>query len=188
MANAGANFNAARWEAELPKGKNMPKVVPGPNAKTYSYNFEPTDPTLVLDSIHSRPQRQLTAKMGPGAVIRTGGTGLGFRGSLEGPPFVGKVYDVSSDSQADEREGDTNKGRWRVVSKSDQLTTFTNLAGTVTRSIGKHEGSGGYHMEGWFEQPNLQDYIFTPAAAGGRRRSSRRSSSSKRRGTRRMRR
>lgn len=160
-------FNLGKWEAELPKGKNIETTkVTSPNG-SYSYKHEPDAPGLALDSIHSRPQRYLSATGGPGAVVRGNSwghpfaDGPGVRGSIEGPPFVGEVYKLSSDKMADEKEGTTDKGTWKCVAKADGVTTMSNLDGSSTRTIGG-PSSG-------FEYPNLQDYIFKKVSAGGRR-------------------
>ena len=102
-------FNVEEWEAGLPTGK--PAIPPYTEYRG-----------LDIDSIYSRPKRQLTPQMGPGAVVRTDNWGRayakpGIRGSLEGPPFIGKVYDVSSDKHTDEKEGTTTKGRWQCILK-----------------------------------------------------------------------
>lgn len=175
---SNSKFNLVKWEAELPQGKNLEKTkVTSPNGKSYTYKSEPNDPSLVVDSIKSRPFRYLTPQMGPGAVVRTSGwgqplaNGPGVRGSLEGPPLVGKVYAVSSDSHSDEKEGTTDKGTWKCVSKNAQSTTMAKLDGSSTQNIRKHN-MYARNAPGLFEYSNLQDYIFTEVAGGGKRSSS----------------
>jgi len=156
-------FNIVKWKAELPRGK-------GPRGNR---PFLPNDPSLDLDSIKTRPLRYLTPEMGPGAVVYYDSmgnrlpNGPGIRGSIEGPPFVGTMYYMSSDKMNDEKEGTTDKGRWMCVSKKHNFTTMASLDGTHGQTIGKHD-SNGYHEPGWFEYPYLQDYIFTEMVTGGR--------------------
>ena len=178
-------FNLEKWEAQLPKGKNIETTkVTGANG-FHSYKYEPNAPGLALNSIYSRPQRFLSARGGPGAVVRGNSwghpfaDGPGVRGSIEGPPFVGEVYKMSSDKMDDEKDGSTNKGTWKCVSKVGALTTMTTVDGSATGTIGGPDKSG-------FEYPHLQDYIFKKVSAGGRRVSRSRKgrrSSVRRRGT-----
>lgn len=161
-------FNLEKWEAKLPKGKNIgTRKITGANG-FYSYNYEPNAPGLVLNSIYSRPQRYLSASGGPGAVVRGNSwghpfaDGPGVRGSIEGPPFVGEVYKISSDKMDDEKDGSTNKGTWKCVAKDGALTTMSTVDGSDRHTIGGSDKSE-------FEYPHLQDYIFKKVAAGGRR-------------------
>jgi hypothetical protein len=168
---SNAKFNLEKWEAELPKGKNIEKTKVS-NGKFHTFKTEPNDPSLVVDSIESRPFRYLTPQMGPGAVVRTSGVAPGVRGSLEGPPLVGKIYAISSDSHSDEKEGTTDKGTWKCVSKNAQSTTMAKLDGSSTQNIRKHN-MYARNSPGLFEYSNLQDYIFTEVAGGGKRKRSR---------------
>lgn len=151
------NFDVREWEANLPKGG-------GPELAGVVYN-----PPLNNNSIYSRPYRYLQLTWGPGAVVRKAtGVIIGIRGSFEGPPFLNKMYDITSDSMSAQKEGETNVGRWRCITKTPMYSIIKSAKTGIIRSVGQDpEGNWG---EGWLGGPGDDALIYKEVRTGGSRR------------------
>jgi len=121
-------FNVKKWEEDLPKGG-------GPELATAVY-----EPPLNMNSIYSRPFRYLLPSWGPGGVVRSSsGKVKGIRGSFEGPPFVGKTYDVTTTNLGALKEGEENVGRFICVMKKPTFTILENAKNGSVVHVGVHD-------------------------------------------------
>ena len=147
-------FNVKKWEADLPKGG-------GPELATAVYN-----PPLNMNSIHSRPFRYLLPSWGPGGVVRNStGNVVGIRGSFEGPPFVGRTYDITTDNMTAQKEGEENVGRWKCIMKQPYFSVLKHAKTGMIRHVGVHEPD----WPGWFTYHG-DECIYKEVRAGGTRR------------------
>jgi hypothetical protein len=151
---AAKNFKIEDWEANLPAcGGKEKGVATGENP----------------NSIHSRPDRWCGPTWGPGAVVRDAAGGLvGVRGSFEGPPFVGKTYDITSDAQADQREGETNQGRWTCLEKTPMFSVLKSVEGGQVSKVGYRPDQYSVSKPDWFTWPG-DSYMYKEVVVGGRR-------------------
>ena len=145
-----AKFDIKKWEADLPKGG-------GPELAGIVYS-----PPLNMNSIYSRPFRYLLPSWGPGGVVRS--SVVGIRGSFEGPPFLGRTYDITTDNMSAQKEGEENVGRWKCIMKQPQFSVLKNTKTGLIRHVGVHDPD----WPGWFTHQG-DEYIYKEVRPGGRR-------------------
>ena len=179
---AANSFNIKAWEAALPptRTEQTPANVVEEAKKHH------------IDSIYSRPgyfNPEMVGKgtdAGPGAVFisnfaRINNSGQrkvvdhanAVRGSIEGPPFVGKTYEVvlhnfMGPSRDDDGE---SQGIYKCVSKDGPVTTMVNVNNGVKIVLGKMATHKNNWQSRFWYQHGLHSWVFEEVKAGGAKKS-----------------
>jgi len=96
---------------------------------------------------------------------------VGIRGSFEGPPFVGKAYRITDDSQSAQKEGETDVGIWTCLMKTPAFSVLQHGKSGRICSVG-NDPAGMRAFPEWFAHPG-DSYIYKEHKAGGARRTRR---------------
>lgn len=166
------SFNIKAWEEALPPARTeqTPEDVVAEASKHH------------IDSIFSRPGHYEMADSGPGAVYRsnfarTNSSGQrkviyhkdGVRGSIEGPPFEGKTYEVvlhnfMGPSRDDDGE---SQGIYKCVSKTGPVATMVNTKTGTKIVLGKEASQKNNWQSRFWYQNGLHSWVFEEVKTGG---------------------
>jgi len=179
---AANSFNIKAWEAALPPTRTdqTPADVVEEAKKHH------------IDSIYSRPgyyYPEMVAKStdaGPGVVYKSNFSRINnsgqrkvvdhvnaVRGSIEGPPFVGKTYEVvlhnfQGPSKDDDGE---SQGVYKCVAKDGAVTTMVNVKNGNKIVLGKPASQKNDWQSRFWYQYGLHSWVFEEVKAGGARKS-----------------
>lgn len=175
---AANSFNIKAWEEALPQGHTdeTPAEIVAEARKHH------------IDSIYSRPgySQVEMANSGPGSVYRsnfarTNSSGTrkvvdhvnGVRGSIEGPPFVGKTYEVVLHNfmgQSRDDDGES-QGVYKCVAKKGPVTTMVHTKTGTKIVLGKEASQKNNWQSRFWYQHGLKSWVFDEVKTGGSRKS-----------------
>jgi hypothetical protein len=172
--SANNSFNIKAWTTALPSGRTTETSEANVEA---ALKFHP-------DSIHSRPAHYVSKGEGPGAPYKSdfgrniNGTrkvvkhsSNAVRGSIEGPPFVGKTYEiVLQNFMGPSRDDDgESHGVYKCVAKDGPVTTMVNVKTGDKITLGKKATPKNNWQSRFWYQNGLQSWVFEEVKAGGAR-------------------